>query len=131
MFEIHGPDSFKPHNFAKNAQTKLQTLEKCGRMAGLSTILFSSPVTLSVWLKQYKQLGIQGIERSRGRTPMRKPPYMGGAKRGISLLTSRECCSKKVRRTGAGKVSPSKEKVNVALALKSRYPLQQWVTNVT
>ncbi len=28
VFEIHGPDSFKPHDFAKNAQTKLQALEK-------------------------------------------------------------------------------------------------------
>ncbi|HFQ5101059.1 TPA: IS3 family transposase, partial [Vibrio vulnificus] len=38
--------------------------------------------------------------------------------------TSRECCSKKVRRAGAGKASPNKEKANVALALKSRYPLK-------
>ncbi|MCG9780673.1 helix-turn-helix domain-containing protein [Photobacterium damselae] len=36
---------------------------------------FSSSGTLSVWLKQYKQFGIQGLECSRGRPPMSKHPY--------------------------------------------------------
>ncbi|GAM66065.1 hypothetical protein JCM19232_2940 [Vibrio ishigakensis] len=39
MFEVHGSDSFKPHDLAKNAQTKLQALGKCGRMVGLLTAL--------------------------------------------------------------------------------------------
>eukprot|EP01155_Anaeramoeba_flamelloides_P025013 Anaeramoba_flamelloidesa811990_4.p1 GENE.a811990_4~~a811990_4.p1 ORF type:complete len:100 (-),score=2.77 a811990_4:194-493(-) len=37
---------------------------------------FSSPGTLSVWLKQYKQYGIQGLERSRRRSPMSKHPFI-------------------------------------------------------
>lgn len=81
VFEIHGSNSFKPHDFAKNAQTKLQALEKMWTngwsINHTSAVLnFSSSGTLSVWLKQYKQFGIQGLERSRGQSPMSKHPFI-------------------------------------------------------
>ena len=81
VFDIHGSESFTPNGFAKNAQTKLQALKQMwtnGWSVGhTSAVLnFSSPGTLSVWLKQYERYGIQGLERSRGRVAMSKHPFI-------------------------------------------------------
>jgi len=82
VFGIHGSESFTPNGFAKNAQTKLQALKHMwtnGWSVGhTSAVLnFSSPGTLSVWLKQYELYGIQGLERSRERPAMsKKHPFI-------------------------------------------------------
>ncbi len=81
VFNVHGSQAFMPNGFAKNAQTKLQALKHMwtnGWSVGhTSAVLnFSSPGTLSVWLKQYDKYGIQGLERSRGRPAMSKPPFI-------------------------------------------------------
>ncbi len=81
VFEIHGSESFKPNGFSKNAQTKLQALKYMWTngwsISHTSAVLnFSSSGTLSIWLKQYKQYGIQGLERTRGRLPVSKHPFI-------------------------------------------------------
>jgi transposase len=81
VYDIHGTESFLPNGFAKNAQAKLQALKYIwtnGWSVGhtSATLNFSSPGTLSVWLKQYEQYGIQGLERSRGRSTMSKQPFI-------------------------------------------------------
>ena len=81
VFEIHGSQAFTPHYFAQNAQTKLQALTHMWTngwsISHTSAVLnFSSPGTLSVWFKQYKRSGLQGLERSKGRPAMSKHPFI-------------------------------------------------------
>ncbi|CCO58415.1 putative transposase [Vibrio nigripulchritudo] len=81
VFDIHGSQAFTPHGFAKNAQTKLQALKHIWTngwsISHTSAVLnFSSSGMLAVWLKQYERDGFQGLERSRGRPAMSKPPFI-------------------------------------------------------
>lgn len=81
VFDIHGSQAFAPHGFARNAQTKLQALKHMwtnGWSIGhTSAVLnFSSPGTLSIWLKQYERDGIEGLECSKGRPTMSKHPFI-------------------------------------------------------
>jgi len=82
VFNVHGSGSFLPNGFAKNAQTKLKALKHMWTnewsVGHTSAVLnFSSPGTLSVWLKRYEQYGIQGLEsKTKGKSPMAKHPFI-------------------------------------------------------
>jgi transposase len=67
VFSIHGTDSFLPTAHSKSVSTKLQALTLMWTnkwsLGHTSAVLnFSSPGTLSVWLKRYYEQGISGLE---------------------------------------------------------------------
>lgn len=80
VFAIHGTNSFLPTSHASNAKTKLQALKLMWTndwsLTHTSAVLnLSSPGSLSVWLKAYKESGFRGLERSSmSRPPMKSQP---------------------------------------------------------
>ncbi len=80
VFAIHGTDSFTPTAYASTAHTKLQALNLMWTngwsLTHTSAVLnLSTPGILSVWLKRYRERGIQGLElQAIGRPPMKQQP---------------------------------------------------------
>ncbi len=80
VFAIHGTDSFTPTAHASTAHTKLQALNlmwtNSWSLTHTSAVLnLSTPGILSVWLKRYRERGLQGLElQPIGRPPMKQQP---------------------------------------------------------
>ena len=80
VFAIHGTNAFLPTSHGCSAKTKLQALKLMWTndwsLTHTSAILnLSSPGSLSVWLKTYKNAGFRGLECSSiGRSPVKPQP---------------------------------------------------------
>jgi len=79
VFAVHGTGSFLPTAHSKSASTKLQALTLMWTnkwsLGHTSAVLnFSSPGTLSVWLKRYCEQGISGLENHTTGKPLMTLP---------------------------------------------------------
>ncbi|USD64387.1 helix-turn-helix domain-containing protein [Vibrio sp. SCSIO 43136] len=80
VFAIHGTNSFLPTNHASTAKTKLEAINLMWTngwsLTHTSAFLnLSTPGTLSVWLKRYREQGIKGLEPQKvGRPLMKQQP---------------------------------------------------------
>ena len=79
VYRIHGSDSFLPSKQSYSAKDKANVLSKMWSKnwsIGHTSAFYNlpSPGTLWVWLREFDQFGLQGLEpKRRGRSSMKRP----------------------------------------------------------